>query len=393
MKETSSPSLDLVHIAAWIKSIGGVETLLAQHAQRDGSAGFSSYQLALFDKDRSLADEDYQTQAFSGRNTPAQMKRAMQTVLQDHAGAVTIWHNGWGMTWFADTDGAARRIVCLWDSVNHFGEWLRPVRPWVDGVICMSAAAGKDVARLWPDLPAERVQMLAVPIETPDNLSTDRTRAKPWVIGCGGRLVSTQKRAERLVPFVRELQRMGIDFRVEVVSDGPLKAKLEAELKDEPRVEFLGWQSREDYWARLQQWDAAVFFTDHEGGPIVLLEAMVAGVLPVFPEIGGSLADDYLPQVDRRCSYPAGDIKAAAERMNELVQLDREERRAICERARALALGHTPERYHDTFTQFVRRIAAMPRISREPRTDIHLRWWDRLPLGVISRFLKAALWR
>ena len=267
------------------------------------------------------------------------------------------------------------------------------MRPWVDGVICMSAAAKQDVARLWPELPAARGQMLAVPVEAPARLEPTRVSSTPWVIGCGGRLVSTQKRAERLVPFVRELQRIGLDFRLEVVSDGPLRAQLERALRDEPRVKFLGWQSREDYWARLQQWDAAVFFTDHEGGPIVLLEAMLAGVLPVFPEIGGSLADDYLPQVDRRCSYPAGNIKAAAERMRELSQLDAAERRAICERASALAMGHTVERYHDIFTQFVRRIAEMPRISRRPCAEVRLRWWDRLPLGIISRFLKPVLWR
>ena len=392
--KTCPPSKEpLVHVAAWIKSIGGVETLLAQHAQKDPEAGFFAFQLALFEKDRSKESESYQTLAFSGRTTPAQMKRQMRAALETHAGAITLWHNGWGVTWFAAADYSQRRIVCLWDSVNHFGEWLRAVRPWVDGVICMSAAAKQDVVRLWPELPAERVQILAVPVEAPARLEASRESSKPWVIGCGGRLVSTQKRAERLVPFVRELQGMGLDFRLEVVSDGPLRVRLERALKDEPRVEFLGWQSREDYWTRLQQWDAAVFFTDHEGGPIVLLEAMLAGVLPVFPEIGGSLADDYLPRVDHRCSYPAGDIKAAAERMRELTQLDAEARRAICERARTLAMGHTVARYHDTFTQFVRRIGEMPRISRPPSGEIRLRWWDLLPLGIISRFLKSALWR
>ena len=119
----------LVHVAAWIKSIGGVETLLAQHAQRDPEAGFSAFQLALFDKDRLRENECYRTLAFSGRTTPAQMKHQMRAALETHAGAITFWHNGWGMTWFADADYSDRRILCLWDSVNHFGGWLRAVRP------------------------------------------------------------------------------------------------------------------------------------------------------------------------------------------------------------------------------------------------------------------------
>jgi glycosyltransferase involved in cell wall biosynthesis len=393
MKSQAKSLTSLVHIAAWIKSIGGVETLLALHAERDQPAGFSSVQLGLFDKDRSRNAADYSTQAFSGWNTPRQMKAAMATAQQTSAGAVTLWHNGWGISWFADKDQSSRRIVCLWDSVTHFESWLSRVRHLVDGVICMSDAALADVRRLWPELPAERLQMLAVPIEFPSTEMTSPTRSQEWVIGCGGRLVHRQKRAERLVPFVQELRRLGLNFRLEVVSDGPLRETLEQQLQDEPRVRFLGWQSRKDYWARLASWDAAIFFTDHEGGPIVLLEAMAAGVLPVFPQIGGSLADDYLPQVDARCAYPAGDVKAAAQAMKRLMAAEPADVAEIKRRARTLAMRHTPERYHDAFSQFVRRIEALPRISQAATGPRRWRWWDRLPLGLISRFYPTALWK
>jgi len=231
--------------------------------------------------------------------------------------------------------------------------------------------------------------LAAVPLPN----TTGRGPKKEWVIGCAGRLVRSQKRADRLVPFVAALQALDLPYRIEVVSDGPLRTKLQAALGGDARVEFLGWQSGDAYGRRMQNWNAMVSFTDHEGGPIVMLEAMAAGVLPVFPDIGGSLVRDYLPSLSAHCVYPPGDVTAAAQRMQALWQLDEAETAQLQDRARGVAEGHTGERYHAAFTEFVHRIDALPRSSRPATGSRGSRWCDLMPLGALTRLAPGTLWR
>ncbi len=394
-RATLQAPVPLTHIAAWVRSIGGVETLLARHAVADAAGGFAATQVALFDRAPFVGEPgpDYEPMRFHGRWRVGAMRRAMAREGARRPGALTLWHNGWGLPWFADADGSARRIVCLWDSVEHFGPWLQRVRPWLDGVVCMSKAAAADVARLLPDWSAERTQVLRVPLEIPTGLQVERAARSEWVIGCAGRLVGPQKRWERLVPFVRELRARGLSCVIEVVSDGPLRPWLQEQLSGDAGVQFLGWQERDAYWARLQTWDAAVSFTDHEGGPIVMLEAMAGGALPIYPAIGGSLVRDYLPGLDARCQYAVGDPVAAAQAVAAWMAVPLAEANAVRRRAVAIARGHRPENYDRDFAAFGHRIAGLPRISRSPSGRGPRRWFDLLPLGLVTRVCPAVLWR
>jgi glycosyltransferase involved in cell wall biosynthesis len=385
--------LKLVHVAAWIRTIGGVETLLARHARFDADQGFAATQLSLFDRPRRTEGTVYATQAFSWRSTPRAMRRAMAAAFASHPGSVIAWHNGWGLPWFADIDGSERRIVCLEDSEADFGRWLAKVAGWIDGVTCISSPAAEAVTRLLPGLPPERLTILPLPIAPPVLPNDPRTPGQEWVIGCAGRLVRAQKRWDRLVPFVAELHRLAVPFRLEIVSHGPLRGWLERRLGSNPAVRFLGWQQPVDYWRRLQDWDAAVFFSDHEGGPIVLLETMAAGVVPFYPTIGGSLGDEYVPRLDPRCYYPAGDPAAAARAVREVLASPPESLVQLRTRARALVEPNRSGRYDSAFGEFVRRIADLPRISRGPGAARPGRLTDRLPLGLITRVFPAALWR
>lgn len=389
----SATPIRLLHVCPWIRTIGGVETLLARHARADAAHGFDAWQLALFDKIPARADEPYATQAFSWRSTPRGMRRAIARACAVRAGSVIAWHNAWGLAWLADVDASHRRIACLQDSVMHFGPLLPGLAGAVDGVTCLSESAAGAIRAGLPALAPERVAVMPLPIAPPPGLDPDRPERGEWLIGCAGRLVRAQKRWDRLVPFVAELRRLGVSYRIEVISDGPLRPWLERRLGDDPAVRFLGWQGTEDYWRRLQAWDACVSFTDHEGGPIVLLEAMAAGVIPLYPAIGGSLGDDCVPRVDPRCHYPAGNPVAAARALQALLGAPRAEVAAMRRRAREVALAHGPEAYEREFLRFTRFIADSPRISREPTGDRKPRMSDWLPLGLLARAWPSALQR
>lgn len=387
------PPVKLLHISPWIKTTGGVETLLARHAVADRAQGFESWQVSLFDKTPPRPGETYSTQLFSWKSTPREMRTRMVDTCAAHPDCITVWQNAWGLPWFGDGDGSVRRIACLQDSEMHFGPLLPGLAGLVDGVTCLSEAAARTIRPGLPGLEADRVVVLPLPIAPPPGLSGVRPPRREWVIGCAGRLVRTQKRWDRLVPFVAELKRLGVPFRLDVASDGPLRGWLERRLGGDPAVQFTGWKKGDAYWERLQQWDAAVFFSDHEGGPIVLLEVMAAGVLPLYPRIGGSLGDDYAARIDPRCYYPAGDAPAAARALQAIMASPPAEVAGMRRRAQELATPYTGEAYDSAFAAFARRIADRPRISREPRGERISRLTDHLPLGLLTRMLPATLLR
>lgn len=383
----------ILHVCPWIKTTGGVETLLARHAQADQRLGFDDWQLGLFDKTPPRPGDRYSTHELGWKNSAAGMRRAVARSFAARAGSIVAWHNAWGLPWFADLDHSARRIACLQDSVTHFGPLLPGVAKWADGITCLSRSAAEDICERLPHWPRERLVVLPLPLAPQGQPDLARPPRSQLVIGAAGRLVRPQKRWDRLVPFVEELRRLGVDYRIEVTSGGPLLPWLKERLGDDPRVEFCGWQGTAEYWRRLRSWDAAVSFTDHEGGPIVLLETMAAGAIPFYPKIGGSLGDDYAGEVDPRCHYPAGDPVAAARALRSIFASPPEQIAAMRRRAHELVMPHANDAYERVFAEFAHRIAALPRISPEPKGDRPARLTDVLPLGLITRVLPGALLR
>ncbi len=389
----NSPALRLLHLAPHAHGYGGIETLLRRHAVADARFGFDSWQLGLFEKNQPLPGESYRPQRFGWRDTPRAMRRRIVTTFEERKGSVIAWHNGWGMPWFADVDRSVRRIVCLQAHPDYYLESFAAIQPWIDGAVVVSPQAAEEALARMPGFPVERMGTLSLPIECPLGAPRPSAVNDVLVIGCAGRLTRVQKRWDRLVPFVGELKRLGVRFRLEVIGAGPLGGWLRRQFRDEPAVQFLGYQENPVYWARMQTWDAAVFFSDIEGGPLVMLEAMAAGAVPFYPQIGGSLGDEYAPRIDPRCHYPGGRPELAARALRDVFAGPADIVATLRERGRALAAMHHGDAYEVAFAAFVRRIAALPRISRPPDGSRRPTWTDRLPLGLLTRAFPRALWR
>lgn len=384
----------VLHLSPWIKTIGGMETLLALHAMADRAGGLDAWQVSLFDRISPAPGEAYSTQHFFWGSTPRAMRRAMAPVFAQRKDSVVIWHSGWGIPWLADIDGSRRRIVSLHDNMIHYRSRLPYYAPMMDGIICPNESMARSVRQMMPELEAGRLTVAPVPIMPPRELSATRTVRGEWVIGCAGRVARPHKGMQRLVPFVAELRRLGVNCRVEIMGDGPLREWLERRLKHDPGVRFLGWQDVGSYWRRLENWDAVVCFSDHESGPITLIEAMAAGAIPIYPAIGGSLGDDYAPRVDPRCYYPPGDWAAAARAVQTMRGLPGTDVAALRQRARALVQPHCDAgAYTSKVAEFVRRISTLPRISPEPVRNRRPRLADWLPLGLLTRLLPESLLR
>ncbi len=124
-----------------------------------------------------------------------------------------------------------------------------------------------------------------------------------------------------------------------VVGDGPDRAWLEGravELGIADRVEFVGFQSQAQVRGRLAETDVFVMSSFAEGVPVVLMEAMAAGVPPVATRIAG--VAELVEHEHSGLLVPPGDVDALSDAMTRLIDdADLRNRFALAGRAKVEA--------------------------------------------------------
>ncbi len=109
-----------------------------------------------------------------------------------------------------------------------------------------------------------------------------------------GRIVQEQKRILDLIGVVNALNRIGVDFRLTVVGDGPERQTLEVNLAAEiarNQVEFTGRLRAGEIHQRLAASNVFILVSEFEGLPLSLLEAMAEGCIPVVSDIKSGIPD------------------------------------------------------------------------------------------------------
>jgi glycosyltransferase involved in cell wall biosynthesis len=199
------------------------------------------------------------------------------------------------------------------------------------------------------------------------------------VIGVSGRLIVEQKRVDRLPAFCTQLEQLGLDYRLELLGEGPERPWLERHLPTGSKVVFHGRKSGEEYWRILNAWDVIFFVSDYEGTPISMLEAMAMGAIPVFPRVGCG-GDAYVAAVRPDLLYSAGDLAQAARTCQDLSAMQDAKVAELRERSRATVAGHLGESYLSGFAAFFLSVKNKPRISGNPparpwpKNDLPLKW-------------------
>ena len=148
-------------------------------------------------------------------------------------------------------------------------------------------------ARLKPLYPRQRLELIVNGIDA-EAIGASRVGStlpgdvgKVFRVGIVGRLVPV-KRVDlflRTAAFLN--QRAPGDFSFCVIGEGPLRSRLERAARG-IRVSFSGF--REDVLALLAALDSLVLTSDHEGMPMVVLEAMALRVPIVARKAGGLTA-------------------------------------------------------------------------------------------------------
>jgi len=114
-----------------------------------------------------------------------------------------------------------------------------------------------------------------------------RIDARPFRIGFFGRLTSV-KRVDLIVEIANLLEQESPgQYGVYLFGDGPLRSELEEQVRTrnlEDTVHFMGFTATPAPWLRSMH--ALLLTSDHEGLPMIVLEAMALGVPVVSHAVG-----------------------------------------------------------------------------------------------------------
>ncbi len=103
-----------------------------------------------------------------------------------------------------------------------------------------------------------------------------------------GRLEQPQKKILDFVVVIKQLAKLGVNFLLDIVGDGPEASEVKRLLSDETsqsRVSFYGWLPGDEVIEKLRQAEVIILTSAYEGLPVSLLEAMANGVVPVVTDL------------------------------------------------------------------------------------------------------------
>lgn len=211
--------------------------------------------------------------------------------------------------------GAPRLAVGIRSFEAPYLDDLARYRDHVD--LCVTS--GELIARLACEharIPAERVVSIGGGVHEATVPRIERTPGQPIRLLYAGRLENGQKRVLDLVPFVAELDRRGIRYKLHVAGDGPAEAELRERLAagvEAGSVKFHGWMTRAGLYEHLYpRSDCFVHFAAWEGMTIAPREAMAYGVVPVISRFQGQCIERQFIEGETAVTFPVAEPEAAA---------------------------------------------------------------------------------
>ena len=299
--------------------------------------------------------------------------------LAGDAPGVSLYYNCWGAEVVAGADGAEVRIGYLHNFFPRFERYVRYFSRYLDGFLSVSAPMHEAVLRAVPEELRGNSGWLPYPVE--DFFQPPPVPPAKCVIGLCGRIAREQKRVDRLPEVLGRLDRSGLDYRLELLGDGPDRAWLAERIGGHPRVVFHGWREGAPQLAVMQGWKYLLSLSDYEGQSIALLEGIAAGCLPLYPDFHDGRE---LPAAAARWGlYPRGDMAGLVARVV-AIEGAGPELAIIRTDLAEVAAAHRPARYAAALAAWRDRVRPVARRRASPP-------WRRFvePVWAYNRFYKT----
>ncbi len=169
----------------------------------------------------------------------------------------------------------------------------------------------------------DRVRLVRNGVPPPLAENAVKTR-HVFSVGYVGRIENEIKRASDLPKIAAEVVRRGVNFKLEIVGDGPAFSSIESDLSaiaDFDSYCLHGHRSRDFIYREILPSISCLLLTSvTEGSPLALIEAMQHGVVPVVSEFHGYAAEGLLCPEQNCLTFPVGDVCAAALQLERLAK-------------------------------------------------------------------------
>lgn len=304
-------SVGQLHITESLTRLGGVETLVKQLV----SGSPDNHAAALLDAPSTGVERGIGLR--SGKHAGSILVRRAARAAFSHARHL-VFHNFAGMMMLSGGIPHERKTLFLHTNSPDVFELLPQRLPYLDAILVSGSGLEKEIRERHP---AIRVPVTAVEYPLDDRFFNIplRQTGSACVLGYCGRLEHEQKQVLRLVELCDALAASAVDFTLEIAGTGSAMEELRTRLP-QARCRFLGALDPAGLATAYQRWDFLVCTSDYETGPLVAMEAMAAGVIPVMPDIpcqATAMLADMTPLI-----YPRGDMRIAASRISRLTESD-----------------------------------------------------------------------
>lgn len=179
-----------------------------------------------------------------------------------------------------------KKLISLLDQLTaRYGQ---------DAVVAVSGQLERDLTKIYRDKTVKILNFIEIPDEAEKNVSRGaNANCRGYIqadfkVGLIGRLVPV-KRVDLFIDSIKELNdQLPGQIKGIIIGDGPLMESLKTYANQQGLahlIEFKGFVA--DPTAEIEQMDLLMMPSDHEGIPMVLLEALLARVPIVAHNVGG----------------------------------------------------------------------------------------------------------
>jgi glycosyltransferase involved in cell wall biosynthesis len=311
--------------------VGGLERLAVDLAHRQNGQGHSARIYCIFEPGALASEAEqagvpivpfHKSKGFSPgtiRQIAARMKTDGIQILHSHN--AVVHHYGVGGAILA-------RVPVVVNTQHGFGNLSRPrqarlfraVLPWTDAVALVSEDLRKACISN-RSIPTKKAVVIhnGIPIaKFAEKRASPGSRRPHFRFGTVGRMVPPKNHGMLLEAFAKVLRAIP-QAELHVMGDGPLREQLErciAELSLSASVHLHGLSF--DVADFLSTLDVFVLSSSTEGLPVVILEAMAAGLPIVSTRVGG--VPEAAPEKQVAWYSPIGDCNSLAAAMYEAAQ-------------------------------------------------------------------------